>query len=54
MGADIAFEDEGGIGIMTHSGRTWGKVGHSPKVTVSNQRGGYNVLSIITADSGSG
>ena len=24
MGADIGFEDEAGIGIMTRAGRTWG------------------------------
>ena len=49
MGADIAFEDEAGVGMMTRSGRPWGKVGHPPEVAVSDRRGGYNVLSIITA-----
>ena len=49
LGADIAFEDEAGVGIMTRSGRTWGKVGQPPEVAVSDRRGGYNVLSIITA-----
>jgi len=49
MGADIAFEDETGVGIMTRSGRTWGAVGQPPKVAVSDRRGGYNVLSIVTA-----
>ena len=49
MGADIAFEDEGGIGILTRSGRTWGEVNKTPVVTVNKQRGGYNVLSAITA-----
>ena len=49
LGADIAFEDEAGVGIMTRSGRTWGKVGQPPAVAVSDRRGGYNVLSIITA-----
>ena len=48
IGADIAFEDEAGIGVMTRSGRTWGAVGSPPKVVVSDQRGGYNVLSIVT------
>jgi len=48
IGADIAFEDEAGIGIMTRSGRTWGEVGSPPKVVVSDQRGGYNVLSLVT------
>lgn len=49
LGADIAFEDEAGGGIMTRSGGTWGKVGQPPAVAVSDRRGGYNVLSIITA-----
>lgn len=49
MGADIAFEDEGGIGILARSGRTWGEVNKTPVVTVNQQRGGYNVLSAITA-----
>lgn len=49
LGADIGFEDESGVGIRTRSGRTWGAVGQPPTVAVSDQRGGYNVLSIITA-----
>ena len=49
-GADIAFEDEAGVRIMTRSGRTWGEVGQPPEVAVSDRRGGYNVLSIITAN----
>ena len=49
MGADIAFEDEAGIGLATHSGQTWGEVGHSPEVVVTDRRGGYNVLSIVMA-----
>lgn len=48
IGADIAFEDESGIGVMTRSGRTWGKVGSPPKVVVTDRRGGYNVLSMVT------
>ena len=43
MGADIAFEDEAGVGIRTRSGRPWGKVGPPPEVAVSDRRGGYNV-----------
>lgn len=49
MGADIAFEDEAGIGIRTRSGRTWGEVNKTPVVTVNQERGGYNILSAITA-----
>ena len=49
IGADIAFEDEAGMGILTRSGRTWGEVNSTPIVTVNQQRGGYNVLSAITA-----
>lgn len=49
IGADIFFEDEAGVGIMTRSGRTWGTVNSPPTVVASDQRGGYNVLSAITA-----
>lgn len=48
LGADIAFGDEAGIGIMTRSGRTWGEVNSPPVVSASDKRGGYNVLSAIT------
>lgn len=47
IGADIGFEDEAGIGVMTRHGRTWGLSGHPPVVQVSLQRGGYNVLSVV-------
>lgn len=49
LGADIGFEDEAGIGIMTRSGRTWGLRGKTPVVRASMQCGGYNVLSMVTA-----
>jgi transposase len=49
MEADIGFEDEAGVGAMTRYGRTWGLSGKTPIVKVSMQRGGYNVLSIVTA-----
>lgn len=48
LGADIGFEDEAGIGVRTRSGRSWGLKGKPPVVRVSNQRGGFNVLSIVT------
>jgi transposase len=48
MGADIFFEDEAGVGVMTRSGRTWGEVNNPPHVKASDQRGGYNVLSAIS------
>src|SRR5918999_5171427 len=48
LGADIGFEDEAGVGIMTRSGRTWGLVGKTPVVRVCTKRGGYNVLSMVT------
>lgn len=51
IGADIAFEDEAGIGLRTNSGTTWGEVGKTPEVPASGTRGGYNMLSIVT-DSG--
>ena len=49
MDADIAFEDEAGVGVMTRHGRTWGLRGKTPVVKVSMLRGGYNVLSAVTA-----
>ena len=49
LGADIAFEDEAGIGLRTRAGRTWGARGQTPLVRVTDRRGGYNVLSIVTA-----
>lgn len=48
LGADIAFEDEAGVGVTTRHGRTWGERGDTPIVPVSMLRGGYNVLSIVT------
>lgn len=49
IGADIAFEDEAGVGLQTHSGKTWGEVGKTPEVLVTGKRGGYNILSAVTA-----
>jgi transposase len=49
IGADIAFEDEAGVGLQTHSGKTWGPVGKDVSVPVTARRGDVNVLSAITA-----
>lgn len=49
IGAEIGFEDEAGVGVMTHAGRTWGAVGQPPVVPATDRRGGYNVLSVVTA-----
>jgi transposase len=49
IGADIAFEDEAGIGLQTHSGKTWGEIGVTPEVFVTGKRGGFNILSTVTA-----
>lgn len=49
IGADIAFEDEAGVGVRTRAGRTWGARGQAPTVPVADRRGGYNILSIVTA-----
>jgi transposase len=49
LGADIAFEDEAGVGVRTRAGRTWGARGQAPIVRVADRRGGYNILSIVTA-----
>ena len=50
--ADIAFEDEAGVGVMTRHGKTWGLRGKTPVVKVNMVRGGYNVLSAVTAQGG--
>ncbi len=50
IGADIAFEDEAGIGLQTHSGKTWGEIGTTPEVFVTGKRGGFNILSTVTAE----
>ncbi len=49
MGADIGFEDESWVGANIRSGRTWGLVGSPPIVRVSDDRGGYHLLSMVTA-----
>jgi transposase len=48
LGAEIAFEDESGVGIPDHAGMTWGEIANTPEVVLPQQRGGYNVLSIVT------
>ena len=48
ISADIGFEDEAGVGLQTHTGKTWGEVGHTPEVSVTGKRGGYNLLSMVT------
>jgi transposase len=50
IGADIAFEDEAGIGLQAHSGKTWGEIGATPEVFVTSKRGGFNILSTVTAE----
>lgn len=37
---------------MTRHGKTWGLKGKTPIVKVSMVRGGYNVLSVVTAQGG--
>jgi len=39
-----------GVGIMTRHGRTWGMRGETPVIKASMLRGGYNVLSAVTAE----
>lgn len=36
IGADIAFQDEAGIGLQTNSGKTWGGVGMGRHYTGSS------------------
>jgi transposase len=49
VGAEIHFEDEAGIDLRERSGKTWGAIGHPPKVAVTGKRGRYNVLSAISS-----
>ncbi len=49
IGADIGFEDESWVGANTRSGRTWGLVGSPSIGRVSDDRGGYHLLSMVTA-----
>lgn len=49
LGADIAFEDESWVQGNTRSGRTWGLVGHPPEIKVGDDRGGFHILSMVTA-----
>ena len=48
-GADIAFQDESGVGVTARHGRTWGLRGKTPIVKASMKRGGHNILSAVTA-----
>jgi hypothetical protein len=50
MGANLFFEDAAGVGIMTRSGRTWSEVNATPIVQASDRRGGYDILSAMTAN----
>jgi hypothetical protein len=50
IGADIGFEDESGIGIMTRYGKTWALRGETSIIQASMKRGGYNVMSVVTAE----
>jgi transposase len=50
LGADIGFQDESGVGVMTRYGKTWGLRGETPVIQASMKRGGYNVMSVITAE----
>lgn len=50
IGADIGFQDEAGVGMRTHHGRTWGERGKTPIVKACMNRGGFNILSIVIPD----
>ena len=52
MGAEIAFEDEAGVYLNAHAGRTWGASGETPEVIATGKRGKFNVLSIVTPEGG--
>ena len=48
--AEIAFEDETGVGVSTRHGWTWGERGKTPEVPATDQRGGYNSLSTVSVE----
>jgi len=48
LNADIGFQDEAGVGVMTRYGRTWGLSGQTPTVKAAVSKEGFNVLSMIT------
>lgn len=48
LNADIGFQDEAGVGVMTRYGRTWGLSGQTPTVKACVGKEGFNVLSMIT------
>lgn len=48
MGADIGFEDEAGIQLSSHYGKTWGELGKTPEVKITLGKAKFNVLSIVT------
>lgn len=50
INADIFFEDEAGVDLRQHSGRTWGAIGETPKISATDKRGGYNILCIVSID----
>ena len=52
IGADVGFEDEAGVDLREHSGKTWGTRGIRPDVFVTGKRGRLNALSIVTAQGG--
>ena len=49
-GAEIAFEDEAGVRLEAHAGRTWGARGETPEVIATGKRGKFNILSIVTPE----
>jgi transposase len=49
-GAEIAFEDEAGVHLDAHAGRTWGARGETPEVIATGKRGKFNILSIVTPE----
>jgi transposase len=48
IGAEIAFEDEAGVHLNEHSGRTWGISGETPEIVATDKRDKFNLLSTVT------
>jgi hypothetical protein len=50
VGAEIGFEDEAGVYLNAHAGRSWGARGETPEVIATGKRGKFNILSIVTPE----
>jgi transposase len=52
QGAVLYFEDEAGVRSTAFGGRTWGRVGQTPGVSLTGKHFGVNRLSVVNAEGG--